>query len=33
VVRRRFLDPLTRPQIETLAAAMAAILAGDEKPG
>lgn len=32
VVRRLFLDPLTRPQVESLAAAMAAILAQGEQP-
>lgn len=32
VVRRLFLDPLTRPQIESLAAAVAAILAEGEHP-
>lgn len=33
VVRRLFLDPLTRPQVESLAAAMSAILAEAEQPG
>jgi DNA-binding MarR family transcriptional regulator len=32
VVRRLFLDPLARPQVESLAAAMAAILAQGEQP-
>jgi len=33
VVRRLFLDPLARPQVESLAAAMAAILAQGEQTG